>query len=230
MITSNSLNASRRETRSAQSLRAFTLVELLAVIGIVGILGAIVYSVGNRAYISSQKAISMSGLRDVGMAMAMYTQDHDGYLPGPLYGGQSARYGMDDRMLGYHLWSYLELPEPTKNRQAFPPLTCPLFDDLTEPSAPAYFMQQTVKVQAGNRNPWGYRRADQTKDEGSKPQLINLIQMENNEENWAMQAADAGSNRSPQAGWASQLLPEPLYGSERLHLYFDWHVEFVPVD
>ncbi|WP_309386473.1 type II secretion system protein [Cerasicoccus frondis] len=213
-----------------QSRCGFTLIELLAVVAIIGILGSIIYAVGNRAYISSQKAVSMSGLRDVGMAMAMYTQENDGYLPGPLYGGQSARYAQDDRMLGYHLWSYLELPEPSNSRQPFPPLTCPLFDDLTDDAAPAYFMQQTVAMPAGNRNPWGYRRADQTEDEGSKPQLINLIQMANNENTWAMRAADAGSNNSPQAGWADKLLPEPLYSGERLHLYYDWHVEFVPVD
>ncbi|WP_309398127.1 type II secretion system protein [Cerasicoccus maritimus] len=211
-------------------MRAFTLVELLAVLAIVSILAAIVYSVGNRAYMSAQKSVAMSGLRDVGMAMTMYSQEHDGYLPGPLYGGQAARYAQDDRLLGYHLWSYLELPEPSKNREPFTPLTCELFEDLTVDGAPAYFMQQTVKMPVGNRNPWGYRRNDQTKDEGSKPQLINVIQMENNESTWAMCAADAGSNRSPQAGWASKLLPEPLFGNERLYLYFDWHVEFVSAD
>lgn len=215
---------------SQRAHQGFTLVELLTVIAIVGILAGIIIVVTQKAYISSQKAISTAGLRDVGTAMMLYTQDNDGYLPGPLYGGQSARYGLEERQLGHNLAKYLDLPEPKKETQVFPQLTCPLFEDLTESGTPAYFMQQTVILPVGKRNPWGYRRADQREDEGSLPQQISQIILENNEDTWAMQAADAGTNNAPQAGWATKLLKKPLYDNGRLHLYFDWHVEFVPVE
>ncbi|WP_269525448.1 type II secretion system protein [Coraliomargarita parva] len=210
---------------------AFTLIELLMVIAVVAVLAAITSSVIGRVGKSSQKAVALAGLRSVGAAIQLYANDHDGYLPGPLWSTTTALYGPDDRTLGYHLASYLELPDPVSGKYEFPQVSCPLFEEIRPvPNSPAYFMQQTVKVPAGKRNPWGYQSLSQTKDEAVLPQKITNVLQGDNTVTWAMCAADALNVGNPNAGWASNLLPEPLFGDVRLQLYFDWHVEFVPVE
>ena len=210
----------------------FSLIELLVIIAVLGILASLIVGVSRKVYTSSQKTIAMSGLRSVGTAIQLYAQDNQGYLPGPLWSTTNAFYnGNDDRSLGYNLAPYLDLPEPGATAHEFPQVSCPLFEEMRPANGtPAYFIQQRVTLPEGNRNPWGYRRNDQTKDEASKPQKMDRVVMDNNSEVWAMCAADADNVTNPDAGWASNLLPEPLFGDERLQLYFDWHVEFVPVE
>jgi len=59
---------------------AFTLLEMLVVIGIVGILIAVLLPTLQKVNAQAKKAKCMSNLRQVGIAMLMYSEDHDGYL------------------------------------------------------------------------------------------------------------------------------------------------------
>jgi prepilin-type N-terminal cleavage/methylation domain-containing protein len=61
--------------------RAFTLVELLVVIAIVAILAALLLPVLTRAKDSGRKAACISNLRQIGLAVHVYAQDHDGRMP-----------------------------------------------------------------------------------------------------------------------------------------------------
>jgi len=61
--------------------RGFTLIELLVVIAIIAILAAILMPVFFRARKQARKATCQSQLRQVGMAVEMYTQDWDDTLP-----------------------------------------------------------------------------------------------------------------------------------------------------
>lgn len=213
-----------------KSLHGFTLIELLMVIAIIAILGSIIIGVTQKASVSAQKTIAASGLRSVGVAIQLYSQDNNGYLPGPLWSTAPAVYYTDEQTISYQLAPYLDLPEPDGQAHDFPPLSCPLFEELRPArNSPAYFMQQRVIIDDGTHNPWGYKRSDQTDDEALKSLTVTRAMMINDPETWAMVAADAFNNESPGAGWASKLLPEPLFGDERLQLYFDWHVAFVPV-
>ncbi len=61
--------------------RGFTLIELLVVIAIIAILAAILFPVFSRAREQARKTACLSNMKQIGMALAMYTQDWDETLP-----------------------------------------------------------------------------------------------------------------------------------------------------
>lgn len=61
--------------------RGFTLIELLIVITIIAILAAILFPVFSRARGQARKTRCSSNLRQIGLALQMYTDDSDGLLP-----------------------------------------------------------------------------------------------------------------------------------------------------
>lgn len=65
---------------------AFTLVELLVVIGIIAILIAILMPALRRARNQAQRVDCMSRVRQIMVAVNLYTQMHKGWLPGPMGG------------------------------------------------------------------------------------------------------------------------------------------------
>ena len=66
--------------------RAFTLIELMVVIAIVGILAALLLPALARAKESGRRAACSSNLRQLAIAVTLYTTDHDNlYPPRKLY-------------------------------------------------------------------------------------------------------------------------------------------------
>ncbi len=59
--------------------RAFTLIELLVVIAVITILAAILYPVFAQAREKARQTSCVSNLRQIGLAVAMYVQDNEGY-------------------------------------------------------------------------------------------------------------------------------------------------------
>jgi prepilin-type N-terminal cleavage/methylation domain-containing protein/prepilin-type processing-associated H-X9-DG protein len=62
--------------------RGFTLIELLVVIAIIAILAALLFPVFMQAREAARKATCTSNMRQLGMAVALYSQDEDEVLPG----------------------------------------------------------------------------------------------------------------------------------------------------
>ena len=60
---------------------AFTLVELLVVIAIIGVLAGLVMSALGNARAQGQSARCVNNLRQWGLALQMYVDDHDGFIP-----------------------------------------------------------------------------------------------------------------------------------------------------
>lgn len=61
--------------------RGFTLIELLVVIAIIAILAAILFPVFAQARDKARQATCQSNMRQLGTAIAMYTQDYDELYP-----------------------------------------------------------------------------------------------------------------------------------------------------
>lgn len=63
---------------------AFTLVEILAAIAIMGCLAAILFPALATARQKAHQGDCVSNLRQIGMALALYSQDNDGHYPPPV--------------------------------------------------------------------------------------------------------------------------------------------------
>ena len=61
--------------------RGFTLIELLVVIAIIGILAAMVFPVFARARESARKAVCLSNVKNIALAIQMYMADNNDTLP-----------------------------------------------------------------------------------------------------------------------------------------------------
>ncbi|MCS7191758.1 MAG: DUF1559 domain-containing protein [Armatimonadetes bacterium] len=69
------------KAKSHRKGTGFTLIELLVVIAIIAILAAILFPVFSRAREAARKASCGSNIRQLGLAIAQYTQDFDEWMP-----------------------------------------------------------------------------------------------------------------------------------------------------
>ncbi len=111
--------------------KGFTLIELLVVIAIIGILAAMVFPVFARARESARKAVCLSNMKNIGLAVQMYNGDWNGTLPPKMHGQEEELKSMHPMAcLEYegHTWAedmnpYLQWPvifdEYVRNRDVY---------------------------------------------------------------------------------------------------------------
>lgn len=107
-----------------QRANGFTLIELLVVIAIIAILAAILFPVFARARENARRASCISNMKQIGIAMNMYTQDYDERLPEPGLGGvfrNASNTGLGQLFMGV-LPFHLAVQPYAKNYQVF---ACP---------------------------------------------------------------------------------------------------------
>src|SRR5881392_2285 len=82
------MRSSRSSLRAPEhrSRRAFTLIELLVVIVIIAILAAILFPVFAQARDKARQVSCMSNMKQLGLAVLMYAQDHDERMPSVHWG------------------------------------------------------------------------------------------------------------------------------------------------
>ena len=67
--------------RSVREIKGFTLIELLVVIAIIAILASIMFPVFARAREKARQTSCQSNLRQLGIAVLMYSEDYDEVFP-----------------------------------------------------------------------------------------------------------------------------------------------------
>ncbi|MEO1584256.1 MAG: prepilin-type N-terminal cleavage/methylation domain-containing protein [Planctomycetota bacterium] len=85
------MSSQRRPSNASRETRkGFTLIELLVVIAIIALLIGILLPALGKARQSARKAVSLSNMRQLGTAVALYVNDEDEYLPSPGYVNNAA--------------------------------------------------------------------------------------------------------------------------------------------
>jgi len=207
---------------------AFTLLEILVAITIVSVLAA---TLAAAAGTFRQRAEQMAGLQllaRIGTAIQQSAADRNALLPGPIWPGQVAEYdptraGRLVRMLA----PYLEIEERSQKYVVnawLSPAYRRKMGSIAPADARVFVSNHAVETDPGaSFSPWG--NASLT---GSDP--VPLSRIPQPSKTWALCDADQWQPAVASAPWKSSTPPNPIYGSTRNQLFFDGHVEIVPVN
>lgn len=215
--------------RATENKLGLTLVEMLMVIGIIGILAAIIFvsvpSMINRA----SSATSASNLRQIHSAIMLYTTDHGGHYPGPVWSAQFPVYseGNRDGMFAYNLREYLP-PSRAGTLPFNPVLSYPNYEnEVPNFNAPSYFVNREP---ISGVLPFGAA----TNDPEQKVDTMRVIALPKEfdvSRTILMAEADKKNPMIPTAaGWFSRLPEEPAHGNQRNALFYDGSVESLPLE
>jgi len=222
--------------------QAFTLVELLVTIAIIGILAALVLTALSQAKEKADRTHCASNLKQLGVTIQLYADDQSDQLPGPCWLGLYEEYdNMDFTRMPYYIAPYMGLPAAQATPQDAPLARCPsaakkwtpgdVTTNLMSNYVPLSYMAalEITNITSGVvTRPFGYpyTQPPYNTDTNEAPKQLHNIY--NPTMSWALTDVDQ-QNGKPAAYYYDYLPVNPVHGSVRNNLFFDWHVAAVPV-
>jgi len=202
----------------------FSLIELLAVVAILAILAAAIFPALSGAARKADQAEAISRMRSLGVAMTLYSADHDGVMVGPLWPGQVTEY--DSARAGRlirDLASYLDIQDRTPPyvvEKFLPRAAIRALPGVAPKNIRPFVMNHKVPVHDAEISPWGNLAAN------PPTQPVRASMLANGKKNWVLSEAYRTHPDVAGASWRANTPPAPLFGPQPLGLFFDGSVAF----
>jgi type II secretory pathway pseudopilin PulG len=214
--------------------RAFTLLEIVVILGIIALFLALLVPFAIRAREGGRSAACVKNLQVIGKAIAAYTADNDGRLPGPLsmdqYPVDAAGNPPRDGQLLKYITSHLNSSGGARNIFTFPG-----WQKAQRATDSAVFLVNVDPVAPFEQPIWGDMAV---KDKAPlKIEDVRLVRFRLGDKDvnadparvWALTEADQMLARILGAGkseaWVLRMPEKAVHVSHRNALYFDWHVD-----
>ncbi len=212
-----------------RSTTAFTMIELLVTVAIIGILSALVFGGYKQSVGLANRAKCVGNLKAIGIAIAQYTGDNQGTLPGQCDNSIRTTYRIKNNDLGAFLAPYWDLPPADTVTRDAPALMCPAWKAVMHMSqGKCYWNPSRLKGFYNDASPLGaYSPFGKGQPDGQpmRMQVIQQIPGFNSTKQWMIQDFDLGNAST--VSMPEQAL-KPVHGNVRNVLFFDYHIESVP--
>jgi prepilin-type N-terminal cleavage/methylation domain-containing protein/prepilin-type processing-associated H-X9-DG protein len=209
---------------SIQKRYAFSLIELIIAISVILILAAILIATLGAVKQRVQISQCAANLRNVGVAVRLYSNQNGGMLPGPLRAGQAASYPATDRkQLLYWIEDFVDVMPTNETTPRAEVLICPSFlEVIDDVQGRSYELSNRAETINGEYvKPFGYPGSEADGSDDLQP--VSYLKIRNPATSWMMRDLD----KTTSGGYADNVYApdDPVHGNVYNVVFMDGHVE-----